>query len=204
MSGETGASPAWDSAKEEQHRLRRNIILEAAAACLNERGYEGTSLSRIANTLNITNGALYYDFSGKMELAFECLMAGHARTREALVSAENAGETGLDMVERFVVATVLDAARSQPWLLSGHPYFLTADYAKQVHEAGSENVTHLAKMIEAGVEDGSIRPSEPTTTALLVLGSLHTLQSSSPFSVVPIDEEIAEIARNHVRQSLAA
>lgn len=195
---------AWDSAKEEQHRIRRALILKAAAECLNERGYEGTSLSRIAKKLNMTNGALYYYFSGKMELAFECLMAAHLKTRECLEQAEDTGKTGLDMVGRFIIAISRANQEDRPWILSSPPYFFTPDLAMQAQEAANENVAHLAKIIKLGIEDGSIRACEPNATALLIFGSLILLSSSSPMGVTVSDEELSEIAKRYVSQSLAA
>ena len=197
-------APDWNAAKEEQHRLRRELILKAAAESFNERGYEGTSLSRIAKKLSMTNGALYYYFAGKPELAHGCLMTAQRKIQACLEKAEEQGENGLDMVEHFVVGLIDANAESRGWTLTGAPYFLSPEQAREVHEMGSENVEFLAKLIVLGVKDGSIRPTEPLGTALLILSSLNFQASTTPFAPAISIDEMKTIARNYVSQSLAA
>jgi len=201
--GSPSLVPDWDAAKDEQHRLRRGLILKAAAESFNERGYEGTSLSRIAKKLSMTNGALYYYFDGKPALAFGCLKSAQMQIRSCLEAAEAEGDSGLDMVERFVVSLIDANAENRGWILTGAPYFLSPEQAQAIHELGTENVQFLAKLIGLGVKDGSIRPSEPLGTALLILSSVNFQSAASPFAPTISLEEMKKIARNYVSQSLA-
>ncbi|GAA1566428.1 ScbR family autoregulator-binding transcription factor [Actinomadura kijaniata] len=54
---------------QERATLTRRIILNAAAETFEERGYEGTSIRDIAESRNMSKGAVYFHFSSKEDLA---------------------------------------------------------------------------------------------------------------------------------------
>lgn len=194
-------SPEWQAAKEEQHRLKRFAILRAAAKSLAERGYHGTSLSGVAKRLGMTNGALYYYFSSKEEMAYECLLATQEQTRECLEAAETE-EKGLEKVEAFV-RNIIVASRDNPtWVHPGEPFFLKAAMRKSVREVTRKNHRQLAKFIEEGLKDRSIGLCEPRTTALLILGSLVFLHNWVPNIGGQPPEGVAKMAANFVSKSL--
>ncbi|RPH67216.1 MAG: TetR/AcrR family transcriptional regulator, partial [Burkholderiales bacterium] len=55
MSAWNGAVPAADA----QFEAKRQAILREAAASFNRKGYHGTSLTEIAETLGVSKAALY-------------------------------------------------------------------------------------------------------------------------------------------------
>lgn len=56
-------------ARQERAERTRTIILDAAAAVIDERGFKGASLADILAKAGVTKGALYFHFSSKEELA---------------------------------------------------------------------------------------------------------------------------------------
>jgi len=56
--------------------LRAQEIYLTAAQLFFERGFESTSVSDIADTLNITKAGLYYYFKSKQELLFQIVTTG--------------------------------------------------------------------------------------------------------------------------------
>jgi AcrR family transcriptional regulator len=195
-------SPEWDAAKAEQHRLKRAAILHAAAASFTKRGYYGASLSNVAEQLNMTNGALYYYFKNKEELAFECLMATQEQSQKCLELAENEESLGLKKVEAFVRNIIVANETTPTWVHPGEPFFLKAQSRKMIRAAAKENHAKLAGLIESGVKDRSIGFCEPNTTALLIMGSLVFLHNWVPNIGGFSPEKISELAASFVSKSL--
>ena len=65
------------STRQKQEReWHRQFILERAANEFAERGYEGTTMDRIAEAAEVSKGTLYNYFSGKQEIFFSILHNG--------------------------------------------------------------------------------------------------------------------------------
>ncbi|MEV4943772.1 TetR/AcrR family transcriptional regulator [Streptomyces zaomyceticus] len=62
-------------AQQERAIRTRRIILEAAAAIFDERGYESTTIAEILERADVTKGALYFHFPSKGDLARGVLAA---------------------------------------------------------------------------------------------------------------------------------
>lgn len=58
-------SPAALTDPEERGQLRRQQILDAAAACFVREGFHGASIARIAKAASMSPGNLYHFFPGK-------------------------------------------------------------------------------------------------------------------------------------------
>ncbi len=86
-------------------QLDRDQILDATAACLDEEGYDGTTIRKIAKRLDCAVGSIYRYFTDKREL----LDAVVQRRFEAVAEAVEAGDHP-DATARLY----LDAARSGP------------------------------------------------------------------------------------------
>jgi len=58
------------SVKSTQHSATRQIILQAAFDEIHARGFQGTSLSKILSSTQVTKGALYHYFPNKLALGY--------------------------------------------------------------------------------------------------------------------------------------
>ncbi|MFD8977898.1 MULTISPECIES: ScbR family autoregulator-binding transcription factor [Streptomyces] len=62
-------------AQQERAIRTRKVVLEAAAAIFDERGYESTTIAEILERAEVTKGALYFHFPSKGDLARGVLAA---------------------------------------------------------------------------------------------------------------------------------
>ncbi len=68
------AKQAWGGVvqnREEQHRLKRQVVLKVAAETIRRQGYSQTTLTDVAKALHISKPALYYYFKSKDQIMFE-------------------------------------------------------------------------------------------------------------------------------------
>lgn len=90
------ARKAWQGAtpsRDEQHRLKREAVVKAAARAFSRNGFHGTSLDQIAKELNVTKAALYYYVKNKGDILLACLGHAAAIGDAALDYGRNAGKT---------------------------------------------------------------------------------------------------------------
>src|SRR3546814_11739626 len=66
---------------------------------MNEVGYRGTSIDRIAAELNLTKGSFYHHLPTKDELILQCFRNSYQRLRDL---REQARKAGLDAWEKLV------------------------------------------------------------------------------------------------------
>lgn len=154
----------------------REAFLLAATRLINELGYRGASVQRIASELNVTKGSFYHHLNAKDDLVIAC----YRRSFDAIGHAQRlADETGGSQWRRLssAIATLLDVQFSErgPLLrttaLSGLP--------PHVRTAMVDRSTRIARRyagtIMDGVSEGSIRPVD----ALIAAQSLMALQNAA-------------------------
>src|ERR1041384_5960937 len=84
----------------ELEKERRQLILDAAAACITEFGIEGATMKRVAARAGVSTGMIAYYFKDKNELMTETLSSSAARFRGRLSEAAG-GEPGLTRLQKI-------------------------------------------------------------------------------------------------------
>lgn len=173
--GELWAPTMLDLAHEEAEPGRAAFLL-AATRLINELGYRGTSVQRIAAELNVTKGSFYHHLDAKDELVIAC----YRRSFDTVVAAQHtADEAGGSHWHRLssAIATLLEVqfAERAPLLrttaLSGLP-----PHARTAMVDRSNRIARrFAGMIMDGVAEGSCRPVD----ALIASQALMALQNAA-------------------------
>lgn len=99
----------------ERRAASRERLLDAALACLAERGYAGTSLPEVLRRAQMSNGAMWRHFPSKAEL----MVAAALHSEQQL--ADSTAQVALDLLP---AAERLDAAVEQVWRYTTEPAFL--------------------------------------------------------------------------------
>ena len=81
-------------------------FLRAATRLLNDQGYEGASIAKIAASLNLTKGAFYHHHDNKDDLIEACFERTFSVIRSALEHAELAGTPGWQRLRAVVCALI--------------------------------------------------------------------------------------------------
>lgn len=142
----------------------RQVIIEKAAVIFNKNGYQRTTMSTLTKSLGLTKGAIYGHFADKDELAVEAFrysiqqiaekMRGQLQPHKDAVEKLRAyARSFLDLFDDIVIK-------------GGCPILNTAvdsdDAHPQLHDEVSRVLAawekRLIAMVEAGKENGSIRP----------------------------------------------
>jgi len=146
--------------------------MDAAAASFLAHGYESTSLRRIADSVGMKAGSLYYHFSSKDELLAEILRRGIDVMNEAFDRATSAPSAhGAELVSGHVRAHLGALYENGPYTAVHVTSFRTAPDAVRndiviLRDAYEARWTSLLRSLQA---DGALRVGVDINLARLAL-----------------------------------
>jgi len=163
------APPPRPRGRPSKHGLKREALLEGAAATFNERGIAATSLADIAERLGLSRASVYYYVNDRAELVFQCYLRACELMAEDLASAGDAA-AGLDRILAFVTRAL--APDRPPTAVLSEINYLEPAHAAVVRVANDRNIATLIGFIEAGIAEGSVRSCDTEVAAQSIIGML--------------------------------
>ena len=200
VDGASGASP--------RKQLMENEVLEHATRLFAERGFAGTSLQDVANSMGLKRPALYYYFKSKDDLLDR--LVTETATSPARDIQAIAEQSDLSPAERLH-AIVRQNVR---WVLSHTDQFLlllksesqlSQASAKKFNASGRQLIDTVTAVIEEGIEAGQFRPLNARVAALGVFGTSNWAawwyQPDGPDSIDSIAAQLADLALASVQRA---
>jgi TetR/AcrR family transcriptional regulator, cholesterol catabolism regulator len=157
---------------------RAEAIVDAAASVFAERGYHGTSTQAIADVLGMRQASLYYYFPSK-EAALErvCEHGVDAFVERAEHIAAGA-EAPLAKLAHLIAAHLAPNEKKRDYVkvfINERRYLADAS-RRRIGRKARRIERCFAEVIQAGVDDGSIRgDTDVRLTMLAVLGMLNSV-----------------------------
>jgi len=158
------------------HQEKQRRILREAGAVFGEVGYHNATLELIAKRLGLTKAALYYYFTDKSQILLRCFDLGFEVAEAALDAALALEARGLDrfalFVERYVEGIVasLGACAAGIELRSAPPAEMPG-----VLKKSRAFDRRLRDLVQEGIDDLSITPTDPALAVNWVMGATTLL-----------------------------
>jgi TetR/AcrR family transcriptional regulator len=140
----------------EQSDTKRKAIIREAARVFNRRGSHGTTLEDVAERLGVTKTALYRYVDNKNDLLCACHEEVMEIANDNLDIGERDGRNGLEKIQ---IA------------MTGYLRTMISDLGVPVLLLEEEK--RLRGLVELGVVDGSIVPTDPKLAVFMLLGAVH-------------------------------
>lgn len=159
-----------DSAGAAQQRF-----LQAATRLINERGYRGASVERIASELNVTKGSFYHHLEAKDDLVLACFRRSFETVTQAQRQADVVGATQLDhLMASFT--TLLDVQFSErgPLLRTTALQALPTEFREGVIDSSNRMARRFAGTIIDGITEGSIRAVDPLIASQMLMPTINS------------------------------
>ncbi len=149
-------------------------FLKAATRLINERGYKGASIDKIAAQLNVTKGSFYHHNETKEELVIECFDRSCAIMREAQDNAQAQHTTGFDKLASATSALVTFQLSDDGPLLRTSALAAVAPQLRLHMTTRMDNIsTRFSEMLSDGMIDGSVRPCDAAVAAQMITGMIN-------------------------------
>lgn len=154
----------------------REQILDIAVALFNERGYDATSVSDIADRLGVTKSALYHHFRSREELlavAVDRALTGLEEVLEQPAARDGSPRERLDVVLRGAVRVLIAQLPSVTLLLRVRGNSDVERSALERRRAFDHRVTELVRQAQ---ESGEVRADVDGAVATrLVFGMVNSI-----------------------------
>lgn len=154
----------------------REAFLLAATRLINELGYRGASVQKIASELNVTKGSFYHHLDAKDELVIACYKRSFDIIADAQRLAEMAAGNHWQQLES-TIATLLDYQFSErgPLLRTTALSGLPPQVRSTMIDRSNRIARRFAGMLSDGIAEGSIRAIDP----LVASQTLMALQNAA-------------------------
>jgi len=171
------------SPERNQRLSQRSIeILDAARTLFAEKGFAGTSISDIAGSVGVADGAIYKHFASKRALLFEVIRAFYEPVID-LASETVAGIPDIRGRLRYLIWLQLRAFAEEPdvcRLIIAEARPMHDYYESEVADLNRRWTSLLVAVIKEGQEDGTFRADVPATMIRdLVYGGIEHIAWSA-------------------------
>ncbi|WP_407495485.1 TetR/AcrR family transcriptional regulator [Pseudooceanicola sp. MF1-13] len=155
--------------------INHDTYLRAATITLNERGYRGASVERIAAHLNLSKGSFYHHLDGKDDLVTDCFDRSYTRISLTQRAAMALDGTWLDRITAATHAlTNVQFEAVFPLLRVTALMALPTELRTPILTRSDRITQRFAGMLTDGITEGSIRPIDPTIAAHCLFASLNS------------------------------
>ena len=154
---------------------QNEAFLRAATVTINERGYRGASVNRIAESLNVTKGSFYHHHEAKDDLVLACFQQSYDR----MSSVQMAGQgIEADYWTRLtsVLAELVDVQffDRTPLLRTTALQALDAGQKVDVVTRSNRLARRFAGMLIDGIADGSVRAIDPLIAGQVMMSTVNS------------------------------
>ncbi len=179
---------------------QRMAIMNSAMHLFGKRGFNGTSMRDIANSVGLLPGSLYAHIDSKEALLFEIVTGGISQFISAVEAASASTADPIEKLRRMIVAHVeIVATNPERSQVVFHQWrFLGPDNLPDAIDRRRQYETHFVDVIRMGSEAGVFKPDlNLRITVLTILGALNwTPEWFSPdgrLSATALGEMMADV-----------
>jgi AcrR family transcriptional regulator len=155
--------------------INRETYLRAATVTINERGYRGASVERIAAFLNVSKGSFYHHLDGKDDLVLDCFDRSYGRVSRVQRAAMALPGTWWDRLSAATATlTEVQFDSRVPLLRITALTALPREMRGPILRRSDRMAQRFAGMMIDGITEGSIRPIDPLIASQCLVSSLNS------------------------------
>jgi AcrR family transcriptional regulator len=156
-------------------RISRESFLRVATVLINEQGYRGASVERIAARLNVTKGSFYHHLDAKVDLVVECFNRNYDLLRKAQRNAIASEIKGLDQACSAAAALIRrQQTDAGPLLRNSALMSVDPDTRTRMLDQMENIVDRFSDMISDGMIDGSARRCDARIAGQMLMAQINS------------------------------
>ncbi len=152
----------------------REAFLLAATRLINELGYRGASVQRIASELNVTKGSFYHHLDAKDDLVVAC----YRRSFDTIAAAqrladERSGTHWQRLCDTVATLVAVQFSERESLLRTTALSGLPAGERQQMIDRSTRIARRFAGTIMDGIAEGTVRPVDSLIASQALMGMLN-------------------------------
>ncbi|GAB3291284.1 TetR/AcrR family transcriptional regulator [Parahaliea aestuarii] len=149
-------------------------FMRVATRLINQLGYRGVSVERIAAELNVTKGSFYHHLEAKDDLVLECFSRSYGRVSLLQRAARDAGGDHWQQLQSTMAALLRDQLRGEdPLLRTTALQALPNEVRGDVLARSDRMARRFAGMLIDGISEGSVRAVDPLIASQVLMCMLN-------------------------------
>lgn len=150
-------------------------FLRVATRLINERGYRGASVERIASELNVTKGSFYHHLDAKDQLVLECFSRSYSRVSDTQREVRELDGTYWEKVSSAIAKLLhIQFDPYFPLLRTTALQALPLELRGSVVARSNRMARRFAGMLIDGISEGSVRAIDPLITSQAIMAMLNS------------------------------
>ena len=159
--------------REEQNRLKQEAFFKAGTWFFNKKGFVGTSLDEVAETLNVTKGAFYYHIKNKEDLLYNCYTRS-LDISQHLHAAAMEKPNGIQRLEYVCRGTFhVQNSDEGPLIRYNSITALPVPRRREILRITDESNDRFGQLMRDGIVDGSVRTVNVEVAQQLITGAMN-------------------------------
>ena len=172
----------------------RANFLRAATRLINELGYRGASVKRIALELKVTKGSFYHHMEAKHDLVLQCFERSYELVSQAQRAADAAGGDQWKGLSSAIAALLdIQFAGDWPLLRTTALQTLPSKLRTGVVERSNGMALRFASTLADGISEGSLRPVDPMIASQVIMATLNAANELLGWASVLPREQAVEL-----------
>lgn len=151
-----------------------DAFLRSATVMINQRGYRGASVNRIASALGVTKGSFYHHHNAKDDLVFECFEKSYDRLSAVQLAAGATDADGWGQIASALAELIdLQFRDPMPLLRTTALQALPSEERESVVVRSNRLANRFAGMLADGIAEGSVRAVDPMVASQIIMPALN-------------------------------
>ena len=158
-------------------------FLRVATHLINDRGYRGASVNRIAAELNVTKGSFYHHHDAKDDLVLACFERSYNRVAAAqLTASAMSGDYWVRLSSLLAELADLQFFDAMPLLRTTALHAIPGDERVSIVDRANRLAKRFAGMVIDGISEGSVRAIDPLIASQIIMSTINPANEMGSWS----------------------
>ncbi len=159
--------------RQEQNRRKQEAFHKTGTWFFNKKGFAGTSLDEIAETLNVTKGAFYYHIKSKEDLLYSCYTRSLELSQQFYAGARGL-PTGIEKLDYVCRASFhVQNSEDGPMIRYNSITALPVPRRREILAITEQGNDRFGQFMRDGIADGSVRPVNVEVAQQMITGAMN-------------------------------
>jgi AcrR family transcriptional regulator len=159
-----------------QNKIKQEAFYRVGSIFFNQKGFKGTSLDELAQSLGVTKGAFYYHIKNKDDLLIKCFERTiniESQVLEDTLAIDNNGLEKLAYAAQKLFS--IQVGEQGPLIRYARMWSLDIDKRQEMEITTSKIRDLFGNIVQLGIDDKSIKPVDLLVAENIIAGAIESI-----------------------------
>ena len=162
--------------REQQNKMKQEAFYRVGSIFFNQKGFKGTSLDELAQSLGVTKGAFYYHIKNKDDLLIKCFERTINIESDVLKDSLALDNNGLEKLAYAAQKLFrIQVGEQGPLIRYATMWSLDIDKRQEMEITTSKIRDLFGNIIQIGIDDKSIKQVDVLVAENIIVGAVESI-----------------------------